>query len=124
MPTIHRSYYMEKPETLEVFSLTAEAWKDEQGNETSFSFLWRRGCSLSNAFDQEHHERFKTLTDMEKCCDTLYDEYRDKGFKTLEELGMQSIGVCHDEIFLNFRKQIIERYLEALVKKLDIPLHS
>lgn len=122
MPTLYQSYYMDKPETLELFSLTAEVWKDEQGKEISFSFFWRRACSLSPAFDEQHFERFKTREELEKRCDALYNEYRDKGFKTREELGIQPIGASHDEIFLNFRKQLINRYFEALVKKLNIPL--
>jgi hypothetical protein len=121
MHTVNQTYLLDKPETLEMVSLTPGISKDQHGNETSFSFLWRRWCSLSYAFNEEHYERFQSRAELEKRYDAVYNGFRTQGFKTREELGMQPIGICHDEIFFNHCKQLIVRYLKALAERLNSP---
>ncbi len=121
MKATEQSIFLDKPETLETVSFRTTVWKDPDGNDKDWSFLFTTGCCLTEAFDNSQFETFKTRQKMIERFDALYASYRNKGFKTRDELGMKEVGNCHDEIFLNYRMQLIDLYLTALVKQCNIP---
>jgi hypothetical protein len=121
MRAMEQSLFLDKPETLETISLRTTVWKDKEGNEESYSFLWRYGCCLSEAFDDIHYETFRSRDKLIARFDTIFNDFRSRGFKTRSELGLIEIGECHDEQFLNYRKQLIALYLKALEEKCNIP---
>src|SRR5688572_21767712 len=97
--------FLDKPETLETVSAQITKWKKGNGEDAGSSILVTYGCCLTTAFEQQEWESFKNWDEGQKRFDELLNEYQNKGFKSREELGINSEGKFHDEIVLNIRLQ-------------------
>jgi len=111
--------FLDKPETLETVSLLYTKWKGTNGNESDSSVLITYGCCLTPAFDQQQREEFPNWHEGKKRFNELLNEYRNKGFKSREELGIKTVGNFHDEITLNFKLQLWNLYLEVIKNRMD-----
>jgi len=113
--------FLDKPETLETVSAQITKWKKGNGEDAGSSMLVTYGCSLTTVFEQQQWETFKNWDEGQKRFDELLNEYRNKGFKTREELGIKEVGNFPDEIVLNIRLQLWNLYLDAYKKNMNVP---
>ena len=112
---------LDKPQTLETMSFLLTKWESKYGGDLGSSILKTYGCSLTPAFDQQEGQTFISWEQGQNKYDALLNEYKEKGYKTREELGIVPHGVFHDEEVISIRQQLWSLHFEEAKKRMYIP---